>query len=360
MEVKDIFLRLAEVDSPSGYEEPMIRHMVSELTPLCDEVRVTPRGNVVGVQRGTDEDAPKVAIEAHMDQVGFIVANVDDRGFIRFRRIGGALERALLGQHVRAVTGKGPVTGVVGLKPGHITSPEEARTVPPVNEMYIDVGAKSREEVISMGIQIGTPVVWAAPPVELANGLIASPGVDDKAGLTSLIAVADRLKDVEIPATVYYLAVVEEENGLRGAYSVLYDLDVDMAVAIDTTSAGYQPEVNMRDLYYEVGKGPAIHHGEQARGGRVNVVHHHRVREWLKGAADADGIPYQENFQFGGTDAGAMAKTRAGIPTASLALPRRYSHSPVEAFYASDLEDLVRVLVAAIKGLRPGFNLSRA
>jgi endoglucanase len=264
-----------------------------------------------------------------------------------------------MGQHVRAVTDKGPITGVIGLKPGHITTPEEARTVPPIMSMFIDVGAKSREEVRSMGIDIGTPMVWAAPAVELANGLIASPGVDDKAGLTSLIAVADLLKDEKIPSTVYYLAVVEEENGLRGAYSVLYDLGVDMAVAIDTTSAGYQPEVNMRDLYYEVGKGPAIHYGEQGRG-RVSVVHHHRVREWLKGAADAEGIPYQENFQFGGTDAGAMAKTRAGIPTASIALPRRYSHSPIEAFYISDLKDLVKVLVAAIRGLRPGFSLSRA
>jgi len=359
MEIKDIFLKLTEVDAPSGYEEPMMRHMLSELTPLCDEVHITPRGNVVGVQKGTDSSAPSVAIEAHMDQVGFIVANIDDRGFIRFRRIGGALERTLMGQHVRAVTDKGPVTGVIGQKPGHITTPEEARTVPPIMSMFIDIGAKSREEVRSMGIDIGTPMVWAAPPVELANGLIASPGVDDKAGLTSLIAVADLLKDVKIPATVYYLAVVEEENGLRGAYSVLYDLDVDMAVAIDTTSAGYQPEVNMRDLYYEVGKGPAIHYGEQGRG-RVNVVHHHRVREWLKGAADAEGIHYQENFQFGGTDAGAMAKTRAGIPTASIALPRRYSHSPIEAFYISDLENLVKVLVAAIRGLRPGFRLSRA
>jgi putative aminopeptidase FrvX len=359
LEIKDIFLKLTEVDAPFGYEEPMMRHMLSELTPLCDEVHLTPRGNVVGVQRGTDDNAPTVAIEAHMDQVGFVVANIDDRGFIRFRKVGGALERTLMGQHVRARTEKGPVKGVVGLKPGHITTPEEARTVPPLMSMYIDVGARSAEEVRGMGIDVGTPMVWAAPPVELANGLIASPGVDDKAGLASVIAVAKLLKDVEIPATVYYLAAVEEEGGLRGALSILYDLDVDMAVAIDTTSAGYQPEVNMRDLYYEVGKGPAIHYGEQGRG-RVSVVHHHRVRGWLKATADAEGIPYQENFQFGGTDAGAMAKTRAGIPTATIALPRRYSHSPVEAFYISDLEDLVRVLVAAIKGLEPGFDLSRA
>ena len=358
MEIRDIFLKLTKVDSPFGYEEPMMSHMLRELAHLCDEVRLTPRGNVVGVQKGTDDGAPSVAVEAHMDQVGFTVTNIDERGFIRFRRVGGAVERALLGQHVRAVTEKGPVPGVIGVKPGHVTTPEEARTVPPIETMYIDVGAKTRDEVRSMGIDLGTPMVWAAPALELTNGLIASPGVDDKAGLAAVIAVADVLKDVEVPATVYYLAVVEEEGGLRGALSVLYDLDVDMAVAIDTTSAGFQPDVNMRDVYYEVGKGPAIHLGEQGRG-RVNVVHHHKVREWLKDAAEAEGIPYQENFQYGGTDAGAMAKTRAGIPTSSIGVPRRYSHSPVEAFYISDLEDVVKVIVAAIKGLKPGFSVSR-
>ena len=358
MDLKQIFLKLADVGAPSGYEEPMMRHMLSELGPLVDEVHVTPRGNIVGVQRGTDEDAPSVALEAHMDQVGLVVANIDDRGFLRFRRLGGMLTRALLGQHFKVLSEKGPLKGVIGVKPGHVTTPEEAKTVPDIENMYIDVGAKSKEEVEAMGIRIGTPMVPDAPPTMLGNGLLASPGVDDKAGLTTLIAVAQELKDKPIPSTVYYLATVEEENGLRGAYSVLYDLDVDMAVAIDTTSAGYQPDVNMRDIFYEIGKGPAIHHGEQGRG-RVNVIHHHRVREWLKAAADVEGIPYQENFQFGGTDAGAMAKTRAGIPASTIALPRRYSHSPVEAFYLEDLENLVKILVAALEGLGPGFDVSR-
>lgn len=358
MDLLQIFLKLADVGAPSGYEEPMMRHMLSELGPLVDEVHVTPRGNIVGVQRGTDEDAPSVALEAHMDQVGLVGANIDDRGFLRFRRLGGMLTRALLGQHFKVLSEKGPLKGVIGVKPGHVTTPEEAKTVPDIENMYIDVGAKSKEEAEAMGIRIGTPMVPDAPPTMLGNGLLASPGVDDKAGLTTLIAVAQELKDKPIPSTVYYLATVEEENGLRGAYSVLYDLDVDMAVAIDTTSAGYQPDVNMRDIFYEIGKGPAIHHGEQGRG-RVNVIHHHRVREWLKAAADAEGIPYQENFQFGGTDAGAMAKTRAGIPASTIALPRRYSHSPVEAFYLEDLENLVKILVAALEGLGPGFDVSR-
>ena len=359
MELREIYLKLVEVGAPSGYEEPMMRHMVSELEPLVDEVHLTPRGNVVGVQKGTDKDAPSVALEAHLDQVGLVVSNIDGKGFIRFRRLGGTMSRTLMGQHVKILTKKGPVYGVIGVKPGHVTTPEEAKTVPPLESMYIDVGAWNREEVEALGIIVGTPMVLNAPAIELANGLMVSPGADDKVGLATLIAVAKELKDKPIPATVYYAAAVEEEIGLKGAYSVLYDLDVDMAVAIDTTPAGYQPDVNSRDLVCEIGKGPALHYGEQ-RMGMIHTVNHHRVREWMRAAAEEEGITYQENFHFGGTDGIAMAQTRSGIPVATVGIPRRYSHSQIEAFYMKDLEGAVEILIAAVKRLDSGFNLQRA
>ncbi len=359
MEMKEIFLRLARVGAPSGFEEPMMRALKSELEPHVDEVYVTPRGNVVGVQRGTNGKAPSVALVAHTDQVGFVVHNINERGFVMFRRIGGAVMRAIQGQHVLILTEKGSVPGVVGIKPGHITTPEEARTVPPVEEMYIDVGARSREEAETMGVMLGTPIVLGAPPLELANDLIASPGVDDKGGVTAIISVAKALKDEKLPATVYYVGTVEEEIGLRGASVALFDLDVDMAVAIDTCAAGYQPEVNLRDIIYEVGKGPAIHIGETGRD-NIRTVHHHGVRKWLVEAAGAEGLPYQTAFMHGGTDAKATAQTRSGIPSSTIGLPRRYSHSPVEAFDLKDLEGIVKILVAAIKRLDAGFDLHRA
>ncbi|MCW3991450.1 MAG: hypothetical protein NWE79_01985, partial [Candidatus Bathyarchaeota archaeon] len=143
-ELKELLFKLIEVGSPSGFEEPMMAALKSELEPLVDEVYDTPRGNVVGVQRGTDPEAPSIALVAHMDQVGFVVFNIDERGFIRFRRIGGAVTRAIQGQQVRLLTEEGPVVGVVGIKPGHITKPEEANIVPPLEEMYIDIGAESK------------------------------------------------------------------------------------------------------------------------------------------------------------------------------------------------------------------------
>ena len=356
--LKETFIELVAVDSPYGFEEPMIRHFKEALAPYVDEVKETPRGNVVGFQRGTDPEAPKFALAAHMDQVGFTVFNIDQRGFIRFRKVGGASNRAILGQRVRLATEKGSVPGVVGIKPGHVTPPSETNTIPPIEEMYIDVGAWSREEVEGMGVKAGTPIVFDAEPHELANDLIASPAVDDKAGLTVLIAVAKVLKAEAIPATVFYIGTVEEEGGLRGAAVALHDLNVDAAVAVDTAPSGWQPDVNMRDVVYEVGKGPAIHIGEI--GSRGSWIYHSRLREWLIETAEAEGLPYQSSYQLGGTDAKAMAQTRGGIPATTVGVPRRYSHSPVETFDLKDMSGLVEILVAALKRLKPGFRLLRS
>jgi len=357
MELKEKFFKLVEVGSPYGFEEPMIAYFKSELEPHVDGVRDTPRGNVVGVQRGADPEAPSVALAAHMDQVGFCVFNIDDRGFIRFRKVGGAANRAIQGQQMRLLGDEGPVPGVVGIKPGHVTKPQEANTVPAIEEMYIDVGAWSREEVEAMGVKVGTPIVFRAKPLELANDLITSPAVDDKAGLAVLLAVAEALKDESIPATVYYIGTVEEEVGQRGAEVALHDLEVDMAVAVDTSPSGWQPDVNMRDVVYEVGKGPAIHIGEM--GSRGTWIYHHNLRRWLTDTAEAEGLPYQTGYQLGRTDASTMAQTRGGIPAITVGVPRRYSHSPVELFDLKDMENLVNILVTALKRLGPGFRLLR-
>ena len=354
--LKQLLFSLVKIGSPSGFEEPMMKRLVEELRPVCDEVYDTPRGNVVGVQRGTDPEAPGVALAAHTDQVGFVVFNIDDRGFIRFRRVGGAVTRTILGHQMRLLTRKGPVIGVVGVKPGHITKPEEAYKVPPVEEMYIDIGADSREEAQMRGVEIGTPIVWNTGPVELGNSYVATAAADDRAGLAALITIARSLSDKPIPSTVYYVGTVEEEIGLRGAEVAVHGLDVDAAVAIDTCSAGYQPDVDMRDIYYEVGKGPAIHIGELGSRTRLGSQ---VLRRWLVGVAEANGIPYQTGLMYGGTDASAMQQTEAGVAVISIGVPRRYSHSPVEVMSLDDLHNLIEIMTRAVEGLTSDFNAHR-
>jgi len=247
-EVKQLFFKLLSVNSISGFEEPMIKMLMEELAPLCDEVYQTSRGNVVGIQRGTDPDAPKVALAAHTDQVGFIVFSIDEEGFLRFRKIGGSVTGSIQGHQMKLHGKKGPVYGVAGIKPGHMTKQNEAHIIPPIEHLYIDIGAKNCEEVYEMGVEIGTPITWNSSPLELVNNFIATAAADDRAGLTAIITIAKNLKNRPISATVYYIGTVEEEIGLRGAEVALYDLDVDMAVAVDTCPSGYQPDVELRDI----------------------------------------------------------------------------------------------------------------
>ena len=352
----ELFYRFVKVQAPSGFEEPMMKAFVEEIKPYVDEIQKTPRGNIIATQRGEDPKAPKVALVAHLDQIGFIVFNIDASGFIRFRKIGGSVTRAIQGQQLQILTENGPVVGVVGVKPGHITTPIEANTIPPIEEMYIDIGASSRDEAEAMGVRNGVPITYATTSVKLANDLVASPSIDDRAGCAAIIHIAKTFAKRRPKATVYYIGSVEEEIGLRGAATCLYDLDVDMAVAVDTFPAGYQPDVNMTDLYYEVGKGAGLHVGEQGERVRIQSQQVHR---WLRKTAEAHDIPHQVGIMRGGTDAMEMMQTRSGVPAATIGIPRRYSHSPVEVFAPSDLENLVKIVTIAIKELGPGFTTTR-
>jgi putative aminopeptidase FrvX len=225
-----------------------------------------------------------------------------------------------------------------------------------VEEMYIDIGADSREEAHRRGVEIGTPIVWNTQPVELGNSYVATAAADDRAGLAAMITIARSLSDKPIPATVYYVGTVEEEIGLRGAEVAVHGLDVDAAVAIDTCSAGYQPDVDMRDIFYEVGKGPAIHIAELGSRTRLGSQ---VLRKWLVGVAEKNGIPYQTGLMHGGTDASAIQQTGSGVAAVSIGVPRRYSHSPVEVMSLDDLHNLTEVVTRAVEGLTSDFSAHR-
>jgi endoglucanase len=355
-EIKNLFFKLLEVHSVSGFEEKMIKTLLDELTPHCDEVYHTPRGNVIGIQYGTDPEAPNVALTAHLDHVGFIVFSIDERGFIRFRKIGGSVTGSIQGHQMKLYGKKGIVYGVAGIKPGHITKPSEVHIIPPLDQMYIDVGAMNLEEVHELGIDIGTPITWNTNPVELPNNYVATAAADDRAGLAAIITVAKNLKERQIPSTVYYIGTVEEEIGLRGAEVAIFDLNVDMAVAVDTCASGFQPDVCPIKIVYEVGRGPAIQVAETGLRTRISS---RVVRDWLLKTSEKHGFPYQIGIMHGGTDASAMQQTRSGIPAVAFSIPRRYSHSPVELLSLDDLYYLSETLTRGLIELDSRFEFLR-
>ena len=355
-DIKNLLFNLLGINGISGFEDSMIKTLIKELEPLCDEVYHTPRGNVIGIQKGTDSKAPKIALAAHTDQVGFIVFSIDEKGFIRFRKIGGSVTGSIQGHQMKLHGKNGVVYGVAGIRPGHMTKPSEANVIPPIEQMYIDVGAKSKDEVKDMGIEIGTPITWNYEPLELRNNFIATPAADDRAGLTAIITIAKNLKDKQLPSTIYYVGTVEEEIGLRGAAVALYGLDIDMAIAIDTCPSGYQPDVKPEDIVYEVGKGPALQVAEMSSTTRISS---RVVRDWIEETAKKHNLPIQKGIMHGGTDASAMQQTEKGIPSVPFSIPRRYSHSPVELLSLEDLYNLTEILTKGLLELDQNFSLLR-
>ena len=257
--LKKLFVKLAEVDAPAGFEEPMMKSLMLELKPYVDSVVVDNRGNVIDVKKGIEDSSPSIALIAHMDQIGFIVSYIEPRGIIRFRKLGNPVNGAIQGQHMHLLSHKGPISGVVGIKPGHVITPEEARRIPPIEDMYIDIGVYSKEEAEDRGVRVGTPIVYDAPTVTLAGpNLIASRSVDNRAGCAALIKIAEDLMNEPHECTVFFVGSVEEEVGWKGAQTATFKIDPDMAIAIDTAPAGWQPDVDMKNIVYEVGRGPAI------------------------------------------------------------------------------------------------------
>jgi len=361
-ELKKLLFRLIEIDAPSGFEEPMMKEFMNQLRPYVDEIGSDTRGNCWGIKKGTDENAPTVALMTHLDQVGMIVSYISDQGFVYFKKLGGVTDGALQSQRVKILTRKqGVVHGVIGIRPGHITTAEEARLIPPVEKMYIDIGVNSREEAHRLGVQIGRPITYDGEPLVLANpNLIASRSVDDRAGCAALIQIAKRLQHNPPECTVMFVGTVEEEVGWRGAETVTFTLNPDMAIAVDTCPAGWQPEVEMTQLPVEIGKGPVLKFSEHTRRISSHNISHPVVRNLLQDTADDEGIPYQPGAGMAGeSDAQTIQQSRGGIPVCPLTIPRRYSHSPAEVVDLNDVQHLIDLILAAIKRIKSGFNLKR-
>ena len=345
------------IHGPPGFEEPVIKKFISKLKPYVDSTDADQRVNVWGVIEGTKkQEAPSLLLAAHLDEVGFIITHITEKGFLRFRKLGGPSERVIQGQRVVILGKRGNIPGVVGVKPGHVTTPEEARCIPPIEEMYIDVGASSKHEVEDMGIKIGAPVTFMDNLTPLGNPYrVASKAIDNRAGLVVLLSVAEKLSDNRPKGTVFLGATVEEEIGLRGAAVLPRNLNPDMIVTIDTTPTDETPDLPPGFLPYSIGEGPIVKISEDH-----GLVTHVKVRELLIRAAEEAGVPYQLGAATPGvSDATAFQQATTGIPTAMLGIPRRYSHSPIETLDLRDLHWMIELLTKAVSMIDRNFKLSR-
>ncbi len=349
MEFLSLLKRLSEARGPSGFEDEVRELVVRELEPHVDEVYVDRWGNVIAVRRG--ETNYRAMVAAHMDEIGLVVDHVEKEGFLRFRPIGGWSEVTLVGQRVWVKTRHGGwVRGVVGSTPPHVTPVGKEREAPEIKDLFIDIGASSREEVEKMGISVGSVAVLDREVVELGGGLVTGKAFDDRVGLAVMIYAMSQLR--EVPTTIYAVATVQEEVGLRGAMVTAERINPHYAIAIDVTIAADVPGVSERLHVTKLGRGPAIKVADGGRGGLF--IAHPLLRDHIVKIAEGEGIPHQLEVLYGGTtDATAIAFRREGVPAAVISIPTRYVHSPVELIDVRDAVNASRLLASVLSKTTP-------
>lgn len=348
----DTIQLLKAVTDPIGVPgfEDEVREVIMEIVePLVDEVEVDPMGNLIATRHGSGEG--RLMLDAHMDEIGFMVSYIEDSGFLRLVPLGGWDPRIIPSHMVTVVAGDGTrVPGVIGTPPPHILDPEERKRPFKLEDLFVDIGAASADEAAEMGITIGSPAAIAYPFQTMGDSKVAVRGLDDRAGCAVLIRVLERIRNEMLEATVAANFAVAEEVGLRGAQTAAYRIEPHVALAIETTIAADVPGVRPSRQLTRMGGGPALTVADRS------VIADRRVVETLIEAADAENIPYQYKLPaFGGTDAGAIQRSRGGVRVGVVSVPARYIHSPFSILDLSDFEhtvDLVTAFVGRVAGAK--------
>ncbi len=348
---------LAAIDGPAGFEGPVVRRLLELFTPLADTVTVDRFGNVIATRhgRGGPGSGPSLMIAAHSDEIGGIVRAFEPDGMIRFERLGGVVETTLIGRRVR-ING---LRGVVGVRAGHVQTPDERLKSPPLRDLYIDLGFDSAAATQAAGIKVGDPIAYESEVVRLANpDRIAGKAIDNRIACAILVRLFERLRDVELEGTVYGVVTVQEEVGLRGAQVVTYRLNPDYAVVVDTLPAAGTPDVHYtKELAINLGAGPVIPLLSGGGAGRGNIMHP-ALKRLLLETAEQVGVPVQPAiFTQGNSDVAAVHLVREGIPAGVVNIPRRYSHTPVETADLNDAANALRLLEAIAQNHGAAVNL---
>jgi endoglucanase len=341
-EMREILEKLVGELGISGSERSVSDLIEKEMKGRVDELRKDKLGNLIA-RKGSGK--PKIMLAAHMDEIGFRVKYIDKKGFLRFVKVGGIDDRTLLNQRV-LIYGKQKVKGIIGAKPPHLQKEEDRKKVVECKDMFIDIGASSREEAEKAEVKIGDPIAFDRPFSILQGELAIGKAFDNRVGCAILMGVLKQFKGKE---TLHGVWTVQEEVGLKGARTAAYALDPDLAIALDTTTAGDTPELEEGEATTELGKGPAITVAEA--GGR-GLITDKRILNWLIESAKKAKVPYQLEAGEGGmTDSAAIYISKTGVPCGTISIPTRYIHGPGEVLSLKDVENAIKLISIALDNL---------
>ncbi len=332
--------KLCKAVGVSGDEGEVRRIVMEEVKPFADTVRIDALGNVLVTKNGSAVERVRVMLDAHMDEVGFILTNDDGDGLFSFELIGGIDVRSLPGKQV--VVGKDKHPGVIGARPIHLTTSEERQKKIPLEALRIDLGPGG-----SSLVKVGTTATFA-PRFQRQGRSIFAKSIDDRVGVAILIELLkNSLPNVDLCLSFS----VQEEIGARGAQVAAYHFDPQIAIAVDATPANDMPIYDgSENIFYntQLGHGPAVYTFDS---GTLNDP---RLINFLVETAKSSRFPYQlRQPGGGGTDAGGIHLVRAGIPTVSVSVPHRYTHSAISVSRVDDWKNTLALLHTALGRITP-------
>ena len=341
MKLVEALEKLSNANGVTGREGEVRELMKQYLKPYVDETREDRLGNLIAFKKG-NKDAPTVMLAAHMDEVGLMIKNIKKKGFLQFAKVGGIDDRVLLAQKVIVHTDKGPLTGVVGSKPPHIQTEEEQKKVIDADRLFIDVGAKDKEEAEKMGVQVGDVVSFDTKFVQIGENVVLGKALDDRVGCAMMVETLKRLQKVD--CNVYAVGTIQEEVGLRGTTIAAFQVAPDVCIVLETTVAGDMPGVEEGKAPAKMGEGPVVTVAD------AGLIAHPKILRLLIDSAKENKIPYQlETGIRGSTDAARISLSREGVPSGVISVATRYIHSPAAILNLDDAEKTVKLAVAAIE-----------
>ncbi len=361
IDVQSALERLCLAPAPSGYEKECAHVFREMMTPFADAVRIDRTGNVICTVTGTDPIAPRVMVFAHMDTLGFVVRRVEAEGFLQVDRLGGIPEKVLPGLRLSLRAEDGTfLPGVFGNKAHHATGADEKYKVDPVTSLYVDIGAKSRAEVLAKGIDVGCPAIYRPAFEMLGDDIACATALDNRGGLAAMAVAAEMLHEARPRSTVHFVGTVWEEFNLRGAVFAARALAPDISLCLDVVLAGDTRDLASR---YEnrVGEGPTVnYYSFHGRGTLNGTLPHEGLARLAHRAAREDGIPVQRFASLGIlTDSAYVQMEGEGVACLDLGFPARYTHTPVEVCSLSDVANLGRLVAGMTARLGKDFNLNR-
>lgn len=333
--------QLTEASGVSGNEKEVRDMIIKELEDYVDEIKTDGIGNLIVYKKGK-KNSNTIMVTAHMDEVGLMIKNINELGLLEFIPVGGIDKRILVSKAV--MVGPDKIPGVIGAKPIHLQKRTEWTNALELNELYIDIGASSKEDAESM-VDIGDYVIFYSPYTEFGNNLVKAKALDNRVGCSILIDLLKNTKDVSF----YGVFTVMEEVGLVGAGPAAYEVDPDYTIVLEGTLCYDIPKLESHLVPTYLGKGPAISLIDRT------TIYNPKFRNNVKDIAERNNIPYQyRKTSMGGNDSGKIHTSKSGSLTTTISVPCRNIHSPTSVMSLEDYKNTYKLAKAILLELDKG------